>query len=226
MKNLIKCIPIVLLSFILIGSATAGDKGFSGIIIYNITYDNSDLDAQTLAMMPKTLKLKISGEKVLTEISMGMGKTVVVYDATTNTGITYMDMMGQKYALKMTSEDFDKEMKDAPEVEVISTDETMEVAGYICKKSIVRTKDGSDKNSEHIVYYTDELGTGMINKMNPMYKDIDGIMLDYEMVEDGMSMKLKAISVEKKKFSDEDFALPEGYTVMSKSDFDSMFGGH
>ena len=226
MKNLIKITTLILLTSLLSVSVTAGDKEFSGIIIYNITYENSDLDAQTLAMMPKTLKLKISGEKVLTEISMGMGKTVVVYDAVSNTGITYMDMMGQKYALKMTSEDFAEDMKDAPEVEVISTDETMEVAGYVCKKVIVKTKDGNSKDSEHIVYYTDELGTGMINKANPMYKDIEGIMLDYEMVEDGMKMKLKAISVEKKKFADEDFALPEGYNVMSKSDFESMFGGH
>ncbi|MEZ5082062.1 MAG: hypothetical protein R2750_01195 [Bacteroidales bacterium] len=226
MKNLIKLTTLILLSGVLFSSATAGDKEFSGIIIYNITYENSDLDPQMLAMMPKTLKIKIKGEKVLTEISMGMGKTVTVYDAETNTGLTFMDMMGQKYAMKMTSNDFNKEIANGPEVEVITTDETMEVAGYMCKKATVKILDGDMKDSEHIVYFTDELGSGMVNKIDPMYKDINGIMLDYKMVEDGMTMKLSAISVEKKKLSDADFEIPEGYNIMSKSDFENMFGGH
>jgi GLPGLI family protein len=198
-------------------------KEFSGVIVYNITYGD-DVDAQTAAMMPKTMKIIIKGNKSRMEMSMGgMGTTVVIFDADKKDAITLMDMMGQKYAMTMTTEEIEAQNTDVPDVDVDVTGETKEIAGYKCKKAIIKEK--GDSGREHIVYFTDELGSGALNYNNPTYKNIDGVMLEYSSAEEGMSMKFSAIKVEKKKVSDKDFEIPEGYKVMTMDEFKNMFGG-
>jgi GLPGLI family protein len=217
---------LIMLALVSGSSFAGGGKEFSGTIVYNITYPDSKLDAQTMAMMPKTLKMKIKGNMSRTEMSLGMGTTVVIFDNESKSGVTLMDFMGQKFAMKMTSEDIEKEMKETPETTVLNTTETKEIAGYTCKKAIVKMKEkGSDTETELIVYYTEELASGKSNEMNPLYKDIPGTMLEYSMNENGVNMQLTAVSVEKGKIADSEFETPEGFKVVTQEELKSMFGG-
>ncbi|MCF8379112.1 MAG: DUF4412 domain-containing protein [Bacteroidales bacterium] len=226
MKKITKAAFFVTLLVFLCATSYAGGKGFSGVITYKITFDNPDLDAQTLAMMPKTLTVKIKGDKLRTEISFGMGKTVVIYNGEENNGATLMDIMGQKYAIKMTTEEIDKELAEAPKVEVVLESETKDIAGYSCKKALVKPIDKSKAdNPDIVVYYSDDLGSGQLNKINPMYKDIDGVLMEYIMEENNMKMKFEALKVEKKKLGDDEFEIPEGYNIVTESEFETMFGG-
>jgi hypothetical protein len=217
---------LVVMLALVSGQSFAGGKEFTGTIVYNITYPDSKLDAQTMAMMPKTLKIKIKGNMSRTEMSLGMGTTVIIFDSEARSGVTLMDMMGQKFAMKMTTEDIEKEMKETPEATVINTTETKEIAGYTCKKAIVKMKEkGSETETELVVFYTEDLASAKMNELNPMYKDIPGTMLEYAMNEKGMNMFLTAISVEKEKIADSEFETPEGYKVVTQSELKSMFGG-
>lgn len=117
-------------------------------------------------------------------------------------------------------------MEETPDVDVEVSDEIKEIAGYTCKKAVVRLKDGEAKGMEMTVYFTDELGSGMMNYNNPIYKDVQGVMMEYSIDENDIKMKFTAISVTKKKIGDEEFEIPDGYNVMNMSDFENMFGGH
>lgn len=226
-RTLYTVILMVVCLVIYSGQAKAGDKDFNGIIVYNIFYGESEMDPQMMAMMPKTMKMKIKGEKSRTEISMGMGTTIVVFNGEDKTGFTLMDIMGQKYAMSMTADELAKEIETGPEVDIEVTDETKEIAGYNCKKALVTMKDkGSDDDVELIVFFTDELGSGMLNYNNSMFKDIEGVMLEYSIQENDMDMTFTAISVTKKKVADDEFVIPEGYNVMTMSEFENMFGGY
>ena len=55
MKNLKKTTILLGLFAILCTSAFAKGKEFTGIIIYNVTYEGDDLDPQMMAMMPKPM---------------------------------------------------------------------------------------------------------------------------------------------------------------------------
>ncbi len=166
-------------------------KDFSGVIIYNITYDETKMDPQMVAMMPKTLKMMIKEGKVKTEMSMGMGKNVNIFDSESMTGIMMMDMMGQKYAIEMNTGDIEKELEEGPDVKVEKLSETKDIAGYTCNKAVVKIlKASGETEYEMEVYYTDELGSGGINMDNPMFKDIEGVMLEYTIKEENMDMKL------------------------------------
>jgi GLPGLI family protein len=227
MKTTVKIFTALVIMLLMIaGNSFAGGKDFTGTIVYNITYPDSKMDAQTLAMMPKTLKIKIKGDMSRTEMNMGMGTTVVIFNSETKSGVTLMDFMGQKFAMKMSPEDLDKEMKETPETTVVTTSETKEIAGYTCKKAIVKMKEkGSETETELVVYYSEDLATGKSNEMNPLYKDIPGTMLEYSMNENGMNMFLTAISVEKEKISDSEFETPEGFKEVTKEELKGMFGG-
>jgi hypothetical protein len=217
---------LVVMLALVSGQSFAGGKEFTGTIVYNITYPDSKLDAQTMAMMPKTLKIRIKGNMSRTEMSLGMGTTVIIFDSEARSGVTLMDMMGQKFAMKMTTEDLEKEMKETPEATVVNTSETKEIAGYTCKKAIVKMKEkGSETETELVVYYTEDLASAKMNELNPLYKDIPGTMLEYAVNEKGMNMLLTAISVEKEKISDTEFETPEGYKEVTQSELKSMFGG-
>jgi len=228
MKKLKPIIALIAGSLLLTSLQTfAGDKEFSGTIVYNITYPEGSVDPQMASMMPKTMKIKIRDVNSRMEMNMGMGSTITLYNSETKTGATLMDMMGQKMAMKITPEDIEKEIAESPQITVVNIDETKEIAGYECKKALIKIKEkGSDKETELAVYYTDELGSGGLNYNNPMFKDIQGVMLEYTVKEGKIEMTFTAISVEKGKIAESEFDIPEGYNLMTQEEFKSMFGGH
>lgn len=216
---------VVVTSIFCSGYSFASGDEFSGIIIYNVTYPETGIDAEFLAIMPKTMKMMVKGEKSRTEISLSMGTTTVIFDGEKKSGATLMQVMGQKFALTITEEDIQKEIEEGPDIDVEITGEIKEIAGYKCQKAIVRVADeGSSDKTEIIVFFTDELGTGMLNYNNPFYKDISGVMLEYAVIEEEIEMKFSAISVEKKKISDDEFIIPKDYQVLSQSEMENMMG--
>ena len=206
--------PLLLSSF-------APEKEFTGTIVYNITYDMENIDPQMASYLPKTMKMTVKAPFSKSEVSMGMGSNISIFNTETGTGVSLMDMMGQKLAIQVTEEDIKEEMDSAGDVEVVKLDETKEILGYTCKKAVVKVKEG---DQELIVFYTDELGTGLENENNPLFKDIDGMMLEFSMNQNNMNMHFTAVNVDKRKVSDKEFETPEGYKEVSREEMQSMFG--
>jgi GLPGLI family protein len=197
-------------------------KEFKGVITYRITVEGSAVTDEMKTMMPKTMIMSIVGNKSRSEMVMSMGKTISITDGDAKTAITLMDMMGQKIAIQSNYEEIMKEIGDAPEAKVEVTGETKEIAGYTCKKAVVSIP---AEDQEIIVYFTEELGTGAINFDNPQFKDINGVMLEFEMPNAEFTMKFEATSVEKKNVPESDFTIPDGYQIKTKEELKSMFGG-
>ena len=197
-------------------------KDFKGVITYKITVEGSGVTDEMKNMMPKSMIMSVKGNKSRSEMVMSMGKTVSITDGDSKTTTTLMDMMGQKLAIQMSTDEIMKEISDAPEAKVEVTSETKEIAGYLCKKAIVTI---AEEDQEIIVYFTEELGTGAMNFDNPQFKDINGVMLEFEMPGDEFSMHFVATSVEKKNVEDSEFTIPEGYQVKTKEELKGMFGG-
>jgi len=202
-------------------SLSLNAKDFKGVISYKITIEGSGVTDEMKTMMPKTMTMTIKGNKARTELIMGMGTTVNITDGDSKTSINLMDMMGQKIAFQSTTEDIMKEMETAPETKVEVTSETKEIAGYTCKKAIITIP---EDDMEIIVFFTDELGSMALNFDNPQFKEIDGLMLEFEIPNEMFSMHFTAVSVEKKNVDDSAFTIPEGYQVKTKEEMQGMFG--
>jgi len=197
-------------------------KDFKGIITFKISIEGSGVTNEMKTMMPKTMTMTIKGNKSRSEMIMSMGKTITISDGDTKTATTLMDMMGQKIAIQSTTEDIMKELADAPETKVETTNETKDILGYECKKAIITTP---EDDMEIIVYFTEELGNKDLNFDNPQFKDINGLMLEFEIPNETFSMHFTAVSIDKKKVDDSEFTIPEGYQIKTKEEMQGMFGG-
>lgn len=224
MKKNIKKTGILLLLVFLGPLAVMAIKPFEGVITYNITYPDSKFTESQLKMFPKILTVSVKGNKSRTELSTGMGNQVSINDCSEKTVINLIDMMGQKYATKKTSQDIEKELAKEPPAKVNVTAETKTIAGYLCKKAIVTTEQDGEKTTYEI-FFTAEFGGKGVNFDNPLYKDIDGVLMEFLMKTPQFTMKFTASGVEKKAVASKDFEIPEGYKLTTEEELKTKFGG-
>jgi len=75
------------------------------------------------------------------------------------------------------------------------------------------------------VWFTDEIGGKDANFDNPLYKDINGVMLEFILKTPQASMKLSATSIDKKAVPAKDFEIPSDYTLTTQDELKGKFGG-
>jgi len=220
-----KILSFMMVAAIIMGFATTAiSKDFSGVITYKISYPGMEIDASMAAMMPKMATLSIKENMSKFEISMGqMGKQIQIIDGEAKTVTTVMDMMGQKFYY-VESEDEIMAEEGSGDVKVDIKDETKEIAGYECTKAVVTVTE-SGEEMMFTVFFTEEIGSSSLNIDNPYFKEIPGAMLEFEIDTGAGTMKMEALSVDKKKLSDADFEVPEGYEKKTSAEIKQMFGG-
>ena len=219
-KNL--TLNLLLLTLFTVFSFQTFAKEFKGVITYKIAIEGSGVTDEMKNMMPKTMTMTIMGNKARSEMVMSMGKTISITDGDSKETITLMDMMGQKIAIKSNYDEIKADLEKSPKVKVEITSETKDILGYVCKKAIVTNL---EDDSEIYVYYTEELGSSALNFDNPQFKDINGVMMEFEIPNEQFNMKFSAVSVEKKSVSESEFTIPEGYQIKTKEEMQGMFGG-
>lgn len=225
-----KKIKIFLIITVLILSFTdntfaKGKKKFSGTITYNITYPENSLGAEVLAMMPSTMSITIKGVMTKTVIPTAMVNTVQILNTEEKNGYQLMDIMGQKYAIKTTAKDLEKD-NDVKDVKITYLDEEKEIAGYKCKKAEIKYSADTDTELTISVYYTDEISLKSFNVFNPLYKDIKGMLMEYSIEgQNDVNMKFTAQSVKKRKVSKKEFEVSKDYQITTQDELKTMFGG-
>jgi len=202
----------------------AGDKTFEGVITYKISYPDSKFTESQMAMFPKQMSVMIKGSKSKTEMITGMGNQTEINDYTEKSKVSLLDMMGQKYAIKETAADIQKEMEKEPPATVEVTNETKTIAGYLSKKAIVTTNQDGEK-TVYEVWFTEELGSKDVNFADPIYKDINGVLMEFLMKTPQITMKFTVSSVEKKNVAAKEFEIPSDYKLTTKEELKSKFGG-
>jgi GLPGLI family protein len=206
------------------GFASAGGGKFEGIIYYSISFPGTNIPEEKLAMMPKTSTLYVKGTATRNETMTPVGNVVVVSNYDKKFTVSLLDMMGKKMAIKKNLDEINKELSDQPKPSVKPGNETKEIAGYKCKKAIITiSKNGSQ--SDYEIWYTDELGGKETNFGNPLYQDIDGMLMEFTFQERSITMKYTVTKVEAKTLTDTYFEIPPDYQLTTEAELRSMFGG-
>jgi hypothetical protein len=224
MKKIIMKSSLTFILLFIISLALVAGKPFDGVITYKISYPDSKFSEAQLNMFPKVMTVSVKGSKARTEMNVGGGTTVAILDYVAKTKVALINMMGQKFAIKQTAQEIEKGNAQQPKGTVNVTNETKSIAGYNCKKAIV-TSDEDGVKSTFEVWFTEELGGKDANFDNPLYKDINGVMLEFLIKTPQITMKLTATSVEKKAVSAKDFEIPTDYTLTTQEELKSKFGG-
>jgi hypothetical protein len=224
-----KKLPMMILTLLFLGTIfgvnlNAAPKSFEGVVTYKITYPGNTMPESQMAMFPKVMTISIKGDKSRTELQTPMGSQVTITDYTQKSKVALINMMGQKYAIKETPESIEEEISKEPVPEVEQTGEEKTIAGYLCKKAIVKVEQNG-KTETFEVWYTEAFGAMNPNFDNPIYKDIKGVMLEFTIVQPQISMKFSAISVDKQRVSSKDFEVPSDYTYTTMEELQSKMGG-
>ena len=164
-------------------------------------------------------------------MAMAGGKTVSISDNTKKEVVVLMDLMGKKMALRQTEADQNKKDEELKkngqyptDIKVIKSAERKMIAGYNCHKATLTYKlNGQTESME--CWYTPELPRMLSNMDNPAMRSIEGFMMEYNISQGGMKMRIRAKSVKPLPVSDKLFLIPSDYKMMSMEEVQQMMGG-
>ena len=212
MKKILFACSFVLCAVLFSSYQVMSGKPFEGVITFKITYPDNKISESQMAMYPKMLTVSIKGTKARTDMQLSGMNTVTITDYADKTSVALVNLLGQKYAIKKTTAEIEKEIEKEAKPTIELSGETKVIAGYTCKKAVITVNDDGAITTYEI-YYTNELGSKMANFDNPLYKDIDGVLLEFFLKTHDVNMKFSATSVEKKSLPAIDFEIPSDYPI-------------
>ena len=217
----------ILATFLLLCFITAcrqiTDKKFisEGIIKYDITYPDATEDDVLVGLMPKTMIFKFKDDKIAFEFDGGMGlfKAKFISDFEKQSVLHMVKILNKKYAVTYKSTEINS-LNEMPGINIKHTGERKNIAGYDCQKSSISFKD--DEFSSFDIYFTEDLNIKTPNWSTP-YKEINGVLMEYQMKRYNVVMHFTAVSVESAEIDDHDFQKPEDYKIVSQDEMDELF---
>ncbi len=219
MKKLISIILLFVFIFLINLNAGAQQVISEGKVIYHISYPDMEMDPQMAAMMPSESVVYFKDHLSRTEMSIGSGiHSITILNSKTNEITTLMDMMGTKTATVISEDQKNKEKKSGNDNSFELLNESKEIAGYMCKKAVMKNSDGSSLE----IFYTDKILSR--SQFGKQWKNFKGFPMEYQVAAEGFNMKLKAIKVSAEKVSDDQFKIPPEYKLMTQEEFSKMLG--
>jgi len=196
------------------------DKISEGEIKYEISYPNSQDNFMT-SIMPSEMKLEFKDNNTYAEMSGGLGMFSAAYSTnpTSKTLVQLVKIMNKKFAHVFDNKGIKDLFSEYPKINIEYVNETKEIAGYKCKKAIITIP---DENLKFDVYYTRDIQIKNPNWYMP-YREIDGVLMEYQIKKYNIEMKLVAKSVSDVEIKDDVFQVPTDYKKISKQEMDEMF---
>lgn len=218
---------VVILFFVVSCDKGIFESGLKeGIIEYRIEYPKLDKDHIMMDLLPKKMEMTFKNGEYRNEISAGMGlfKTAIIKENENQKLIHTIKVLNKKMASELNYDDFVKLNSEFNNLEFKPTGNSKEIAGYHCKEMIATVQE--DSIWDFKLYYTDEINVPNSNYMNPFEK-IEGVLMQYEMINHDLHMLFVAENVLKKEIKKEDIYLEDDYKMVSptqlESELDAIF---
>lgn len=217
----------ILFSFaLLLGSFTMNYAQITeGHVKYKIevSTENPDMEMVVGMMQGSTLDIYFKEKMTRAEMKMGsMMNMTTISDEKSGEILMLMSGMIGKKAISTSTEELQGETEvEKPTYEVELVDETKEIAGYSCKKAILRDEDGN----ENIFWYTEEIE---VSKKGQSYlnENVPGYPMQYEINNNGFVMGMTVTEIKEELSKAElklfNMDIPDGYTEMTMEELQQM----
>ncbi len=193
-----------------------------GKIVYELNFPGMEDNPQMAAMMPTEMTLTLKNNQYRMDMPSQMVSTIVIGDSKTKASTRLMEMMGRKTMIKSNEADDAKEIAAMPKSSMKLLDGTKTICGYTCKKAEITVEGQTDKIT---VWYTPDITYSNSGAARAMFKGIEGFLMDYSMIQKGITIHFVAKSVKAEKVDDSVFILPTGYTEMTQEQMMKSMGG-
>lgn len=181
-------------------------------LLYNISIQTGSTEPKMADMLDgATTTIYIKGSDSRSELVSAFGSEITIYDSKKGSGVILKDYSGQKLMITLSREDWDKKNSKYEGITFETTNETMQIAGYNCKKVIAKLKDGSS----FVVYYTPDIDVADKN-YDSQFKNLPGLALQYEWQSGKTRFKYTLSKINFDPVPSSKFEIPKsGYRVMT-----------
>ena len=213
-KSLYILMPII--AIILAGCGGKSTGKSEGIITYKVSYPKMDKKNFMLDFMPKKMVLKFKDNKYKTSLSAGMGmfQTKFIIDPEEHQFSQLVKLIDKKYSLTMEGDELTASINQLPSYTVEPTGETKNILNYMTNKAIITVD--NEANDAFTVFYTDRIEIENPNSTN-QFKDIPGVLLEYQYEKYGICMRFNATKIEFKEIEDAEFELDKEYLAIPET---------
>ncbi|MBC9934610.1 DUF4412 domain-containing protein [Chitinophaga qingshengii] len=187
-------------------------------IVYKI--DLPPEEAQKDAMQEgSTLTQYMRGQLSRIDMDFNIVKYTYLINSKDESMTTLIDQHGNRYLIRASKEQYEKELKQFENVQFKDQAETRKIAGYNCKKALGVMPDGATFE----VYYTPDL-VPENRQYNRRFVNLKGMPLEFEIVtKTGSKMRVVATKVELFPIPASYFDVPKtGYKVVSPEEMKRM----
>ena len=205
---------LVIISFFGCNDSLFDNRISEGVIEFKVTYPDLDPDNLLATIMPDVMSMKFKDNVFNSELSAGMGmfKANLIANSNAYTLTKAVKLGNNKYVSRLSKTETQEYNESYDNVSVINLNETQEIAGLKCKKALL-IFENIDMDDIY-VYYTDKIKFKDPNWSTP-FKDIDGVLLAYEVEQLGIKMKFVAYSISEQKIDESDLLISEDYESIS-----------
>ena len=185
-----------------------------GTIKYKITYLDTAAVKNMLDLLPSTMNYLFKDDNTKIKIGVGIFSSAYISNIDKAISITLLKIMYVRYLYEEKISEKSVLFENIPGMKVdIKENETKKIAGYKCQKATISFP-GTDKKP-YDVYFTKKIKIKNPNQNNP-YKEIDGVLLDFQLKLLGLDMRFTADSVNFNKVKEDEFEIPKDYKKVNK----------
>lgn len=176
------------------GTGLLQSRVSEGTIEYALSFPDYDPDGLMASMLPEKTTLSFTEDKQVAELSAGMGifRTMMQVDNSGKSMDYHMSMMGKRIVSHLKHRDMDLFNSDYGRPTILYTDDVDTIAGYPCRKAMAVFNKLDQREIE--LWYTDRIRMNDPNWFGP-FSEVPGVLLRYDMVQNGIRMHLNATSV-------------------------------
>lgn len=217
-----KRIPLILLVLIVVAAGTyyflpdelRPGKHNEGLITYDVTYPYYTGGMGNI--IPDEMTLHFEDGQYITELSSGgffLNRFII--DNNEHTLTHEVKTIGIKATTHLNQETVDIMLSDFPAFDIIYTEQTDSVAGFLCHQAIGVFHDIS--YPDMMIYYTDSLDVRGLENSNwcNQFKEIPGVLMQYEIEQFGIRTRFRARSCQHVEVAPEAFDRLEGLQEVS-----------
>jgi len=178
-------------------------------IVYNYSISSSAPNAGP--PFTATITYYVNAKKSRSEIVSSLANFSTIHDANNGSGVVLREVSGQKLLIRMNAEDWQDKNKRYDGLRFTNTAETKVVAGYNCMQAKAMTRD----SMQITVYFTKDMIPDD-KEYDPVFKNLDGLPLEYEMLKGKILIKYNLASINLNPVPVSKFDIPKsGYREMT-----------
>ena len=186
-----------------------------GTISYAITYPGRLEGGLLDGVLPKEMKMEFQNFRYVNTISAaGMFESKLITNCKDKT-VTFTFNFGPKkiYAV-MSEKTADSLLHEQFKIPTLfDVPGTEMVAGYRCNRTFA-VFDELEEGPDFEIKFTDDIQIKQPNWCN-QFSDLDAVLLEYELKQYGLRLKLRANTIEAGSIQDSSFEIPAGFKLVS-----------